>query len=84
MDYKKTYEEVLEKAKDLYEKEYYNFGKDDMTYLFPELAENEDEKKRKNITQLIVEHILAPKILLISLPQTELTGSFLIILIFVD
>lgn len=43
------YEEALERARELYNKEYYNFGKDDMAYLFPELAESEDERIIKNL-----------------------------------
>ena len=52
MDYEKAYKEALERAKE----EFYasnSFGKGTIEYIFPELAESEDERIRKDIIVLV-------------------------------
>lgn len=51
--YEKKYKEALSKAKDMLS--YKEVRREDMEYLFPELAESEDEKVRKEITELIMQ-----------------------------
>ena len=51
MDYKKKYEEALERARDMLS--YKELRREDMEYLFPELKESEDEKIRNWLEELI-------------------------------
>lgn len=56
-DYKKLYEDVLERAKNgLKDKNYYlsQTAKEVTEYLFPQLKETEDEKVRKNLTRFLI------------------------------
>ena len=54
-DYKKKYNEALERAKQCYEgNSIYVLPKKDLEYIFPELAESEDEKTRKEIIDFVV------------------------------
>ena len=50
-DYKKRYEEALERARDMLS--YKEVRQEDMEYLFPELKEDEDEKIRKEIIRIV-------------------------------
>lgn len=51
MDYEQKYKEALERAKDILS--YKEVRQEDMEYLFPELAESEDERIRKAIKYCI-------------------------------
>ena len=50
-DYKKKYEQALERARDMLS--YKEVRQEDMEYLFPELKESEDERIRKEIIDYI-------------------------------
>lgn len=50
-DYKKKYEEALERARDMLS--YKEVRQEDMEYLFPELKECEDERTRKEIIEFL-------------------------------
>lgn len=52
MDYKAKYEEALDRAKSFQEK----YGGDYAGFIFPELAESEDERIRQQIEQALIEH----------------------------
>ena len=50
-DYKKKYEQALERAMDMLS--YKEVRQEDMEYLFPELKESEDERTRKEIIEFL-------------------------------
>lgn len=50
-DYKKKYEEALERARDMLS--YKEVRHEDIEYLFPELKESEDERTRKEIIEFL-------------------------------
>lgn len=51
MDYEKNYKEALERAEQLYAEDCSAEAKDACEYIFPELAENEDERIRKALIE---------------------------------
>ena len=53
MDYEKKYKEALERAKQFSETPYLKDSKGIVEYIFPELAESEEERIRKNIIATI-------------------------------
>ena len=54
MDYKKKYEDALERAKNLKDNPFTGYnGTDLISAIFPELAESEDEKIRKHIIEIL-------------------------------
>lgn len=54
MDYEKAYKEALQKAKKLYEQ---GTITESLSYVFPELAESEDERIRKSIIAIINNYV---------------------------
>ena len=53
MDYEKKYKEALERAKQFSEKPYLEDSKGIVEYIFPELAESEDERIRKSLIDML-------------------------------
>ena len=53
MDYEKKYKEALERAKQFSEKPYLEDSKGIVGYIFPELAESEDERIRKSLIDML-------------------------------
>ena len=61
MDYEKAYNEALKRAEELSKKEGLAEGtilhKEVLEYIFPELAESEDEKTRKELIEFVKSHL---------------------------
>ena len=53
MDYKKKYDEALERAKRKIDAGF--LASADLSYIFPELAESEDERIRKEIRDFLID-----------------------------